>query len=329
MRALTHTPGPDARLVLQQIASPRPGPGELLIKVAYAGVNRPDLLQLKGLYPPPKDASPLLGLEVSGVVTAVGEGVSEFQPGQPVCALTSGGGYAEFVTAPEGHCAPVPAGISLLQAAGLPETYLTVWANMIDRGRLAAGETALIHGGASGIGVTAIQLAKWRGATVITTVGSDDKVKACTQLGADFAINYQSQDWVQAVRELTDNRGADLILDMVGGDYIAKNLRSLAIEGRLVQIAFLRGSKVEVDWMPLMIKRLTFTGSTLRARPEGEKSLLMAALRRAIWPELAAGRLLPLIHEVFPMEQANDAHALMETSRHIGKLILRISDDHL
>jgi NADPH2:quinone reductase len=327
MRALTHIPGPDARLILQDIASPIPGPGEVLIKVAYAGVNRPDILQLKGLYPPPRDASPLLGLEVSGVVASIGKGVSEFQPGQSVCALTSGGGYAEFVATPEGHCAPVPAGLSLLQAAGIPETYMTVWANMIDRGQLVSGETVLIHGGASGIGVTAIQLAKWRGATVITTVGSDEKVKACLQLGADLAINYQSCDWVEAVREQTSNRGVNVILDMVGGDYIGKNLRSLATEGRLVQIAFLRGSKTEVDWMPLMIKRLTFTGSTLRARPEGEKSLLLAALRRAVWPELASGRLLPLIHEVFPMAQANDAHALMETSRHIGKLVLRISND--
>jgi NADPH2:quinone reductase len=329
MRALTHTPGPEARLVLKEIPSPSPEPGEILIKVSYAGVNRPDILQLKGLYPPPKDASPLLGLEVSGVVASIGEGVSGFRPGQLVCALTSGGGYAEFVTAPEGHCAPVPTGMSLQQAAGLPETYLTVWANMIDRGGLASGETVLIHGGASGIGVTAIQLAKWRGATVITTVGTDEKVKACTRLGADLAINYQSCDWVEVVREQTQNRGVHLILDMVGGDYIGKNLRILATEGRLVQIAFLRGSRVEVDWMPLMIKRLTFTGSTLRARPNGEKALLMAALRAAVWPELASGRLLPLIHEVFLMEQANDAHALMEASRHIGKLILRISDDHL
>jgi NADPH2:quinone reductase len=327
MQALLHTPGPDACVRLGEMVKPTVRPGEVLIRVAYAGVNRPDLLQLKGSYPPPPGASPLLGLEVSGTVVAMGEGVDTLSIGQAVCALTPGGGYAEFVVVPAGHCAPVPEGLSLLQAAAIPETYMTVWANVIERGRLEAKETLLIHGGSSGIGITAIQIAKWRGANVMTTVGSEEKAAACRRLGADHVINYTSVEWPAVVRDLTKGCGVNMILDMVGGDYIEKNLRSLAIEGRLVQIAFLNGSKVDIDWMPLMLKRLTFTGSTLRARPEAEKTRLMGALRNAIWPELSSGRLLPVIHQVFPMAQASEAHALMASSRHIGKIMLHISDD--
>ncbi|HVL55882.1 MAG TPA: NAD(P)H-quinone oxidoreductase [Burkholderiaceae bacterium] len=304
---------------------PELGAGEVLIRVSHAGVNRPDVLQRSGRYPPPKDASPYIGLEVAGHVVALGQGVTEWKPGEAVCALTNGGGYAEYVTVPAGQVLPVPAGLSSLQAAALPETYFTVWANLIERGRLLAGESVLIHGGSSGIGVTAIQMAKEWGATVWCTVGTDDKARACRELGADAAINYRSQDFVAEVNRLSQGRGVDVILDMVGGTYIEKNLRLLALEGRLVQIAFLQPSKVEVDWMPLMLKRLTFTGSTLRARPAAEKARLAMQLRAQIWPRLEQGRMLPVIYKTFPLEQAAQAHALMESSEHIGKIMLEVA----
>lgn len=329
MRAISHNPAlADAPLQIVDMSSPAPKAGEVLIKAAYAGVNRPDLLQRKGLYPAPADASPLMGLEVSGTIIALGDGVDGFKIGDCVCALTPGGGYAEECVAPAGHCMPIPQGLSMLQAAALPETYLTVWANLIERAKLAPGETVLIHGGSSGIGVTAIQISKWAGATVITTVGSDDKASACTKLGADLAINYKTQDWAAVTKAFTDGKGVNVILDMVGGPYIEKNIRSLALEGRLVQIAFLQGSRVEMDLMPVMMKRLTVTGSTLRARSVEEKSRLIATMRRAIWPELVAGRLLPLIHSVFPLSEADKAHDLMESSAHIGKIMLKVSDDY-
>jgi putative PIG3 family NAD(P)H quinone oxidoreductase len=326
MRFIDHGKGgPPSVLVPASGPVPRPGDGEVLIRVAYAGVNRPDVLQRSGNYPPPPGASPYLGLEASGEVVAVGAGVTQYKVGDAVCALTNGGAYAEYVAVPAGQTLPVPSGLSLLQAGALPETYFTVWTNVIERGRLKSGETILIHGGSSGIGITAIQMAKAWAATVYTTVGNDAKAEACRLLGADYAIDYRKQDFVEEVMRLTEQRGVDLILDMVGGDYIARNLRCLALEGRLVQIAFLQPSKVDVDWMPLMLKRLTFTGSTLRARPAAEKARLAGELRRHIWPNLEQGRMLPVIHKVFDLSEAAAAHALMESSTHIGKIMLKVA----
>jgi NADPH:quinone reductase len=312
--------------VLQVRTGPVPevGAGEVLIKVAYAGVNRPDCAQRSGRYPPPADASPYIGLEVAGRIVALGQGVTEWSIGEDVCALTNGGGYADYAAAPAGQVLPVPAGLSMQLAAALPETFFTVWANLIERGRLRKGETVLIHGGSSGIGMTAIQMAKAWGATVYCTVGNAEKAQACLKIGADAAINYRDQDFVNEARKLTNNRGVDVILDMVGGTYIERNLKLLAIEGRLVQIAFLQTPKVEIDWTPLMVKRLTFTGSTLRPRPPAEKARLAQQLRTEIWPLLGQGKLLPVIHKVFPLEQAAAAHALMESSEHIGKILLQV-----
>jgi NADPH2:quinone reductase len=325
MRYVDHGAGGPAQ-VLRAASGPVPelGAGEVLIEVAAAGVNRPDVLQRSGAYPPPADASPHLGLEVAGRVVAVGQGVTEWSKGDAVCALTNGGGYAEYVLAPAGQVLPVPAGLSMVQAAALPETCFTVWANVIERGRLARGESLLVHGGSSGIGMTAIQLGKAWGATVYCTVGSAEKAAACVAAGADAAIDYRRQDFVAETRRLTGNRGVDVILDMVGGPYIERNLKLLALEGRLVQIAFLQPSRVEVDWMPLMMKRLTFTGSTLRARPPADKARLAQQLRTHVWPLLEQGRALPRIHAVFPLEQAAAAHALMESSEHIGKIVLEV-----
>ena len=329
MRFIDHGKGgaPDV-LVVNQGPLPVPGADEVLIRVAYAGVNRPDVLQRSGNYPPPAGASPVLGLEVAGVVVAAGAGVTQWKAGDKVCALTNGGGYAEYVAVPAGQVLPVPAGLSMLQAAALPETYFTVWANVFERGRLAAGETLLIHGGSSGIGTTAIQMAKAWGATVYVTVGNDDKARACVQdLGADHAINYRTHDFVAEISRLTGGKGVNEILDMVGGDYIARNLKCLALEGRLVQIAFLQPSKVDVDWMPLMLKRLTFTGSTLRARPAADKARLAGELQAKIWPHLAAGRMLPVINKVFDLSAAGEAHRTMESSEHIGKLMLKVAGE--
>ena len=326
MRYVDHGTG-GAPSVLQVRTGPLPEArsGELLVRVAYAGVNRPDVAQREGRYPPPPGASPLLGLEVAGEVVGLGEGVQGWKLGDTVCALCNGGGYAEYVAVPASQALPVPKGLSLLQAAALPETFFTVWANVIEGGRLAAGETLLVHGGSSGIGLTAIQLAKARGATVYTTVGNAEKAEVCRRLGADLAIDYRQQDFVAEVAAATGKRGVDVILDMVGWDYVARNLRCLAVDGRLVQIAFLNGSKVEVDLMPLMVKRLTYTGSTLRPRTAQDKARLADALRREVWPLLDAGRALPHIFREFPLEQAADAHALMESSVHIGKIMLRVS----
>ena len=328
MRIIDHGRGVGPE-VLVAAAAPLPVPAadEILVRVAYAGVNRPDVLQRSGSYPPPPGASPLLGLEVSGHVVATGPQAAGWQVGDAVCALTNGGGYAEYVTVPAGQALPVPAGLSLLQAAALPETFFTVWANVFERGRLAAGETLLIHGGSSGIGTTAIQMAKAWGATVYVTVGNPDKARACRELGADEAIDYRDQDFVAEVMRLTDKRGVDVILDMVGGDYMARNLKSLALEGRLVQIAFLQGSKADLDLMPVMLKRLTVTGSTLRARPAADKARLAAELRERIWPLLAQGRMLPVIEAQWPLEEAAQAHRRMESSAHIGKLMLRVAGD--
>jgi NADPH:quinone reductase len=315
--------GPD---VLELGTGPIPVPraGEVLIEVAYAGVNRPDCLQRAGAYPPPPDASPILGLEVAGRVVARGAGVAEPALGATVCALVPGGGYAEYCTAPAAWCLPIPTGVSVGDAAGLPETHFTVWNNVFDRGRLAAGESLLVHGGTSGIGLTAIQLAKRFGATVIATAGSPEKVAFCRSIGADHAIDYRTQDFVEEIARITGKRGVDVILDMVGGDYIARNLRCLALEGRLVMIAFLQGGRAEIDFRHVMMRRLTITGSTLRASPFERKAALARSLRDKVWPLYAAGKLRAITHATFPLAEAGRAHALMESSAHVGKIVLRV-----
>jgi putative PIG3 family NAD(P)H quinone oxidoreductase len=301
---------------------PRPQEGEILIKVAAAGVNRPDILQRTGGYAPPPGASDLPGLEIAGTVAALGSGVTGWNPGDTVCALVAGGGYAEYCAAPAPQCLPVPKALDMIQAAGLPETFFTVWTNVFDRGRLKPGESFLVHGGSSGIGTTAIQLAHAFGARVFTTAGSAEKCAACRALGADLAVDYRTEDFVGAVGAATDGKGVDVILDMVGGDYIKRNLKILAVEGRLVQIAFLQGSTVELNLAQLMVKRQTLTGSTLRPRSVAEKGAIAASLREKVWPLLEAGRIKPLIHATFPLADAAGAHRLMESSAHIGKIVL-------
>ncbi len=303
---------------------PQPQVGEVVIEVHYAGVNRPDVLQRSGSYPPPPGASPILGLEVAGRISAVAANVTQWKVGDLVCALTPGGGYAEYCAVPAPHCLPIPKGLSLREAAALPENFYTVWTNVFTRGRLKAGETFLVHGGSSGIGLTAIQLAKAFGATVYTTVGSKEKAEFCKKMGADAAINYREQDFVAEVAQLTNKKGVDLILDMVGGPYIEKNLKSLALEGRLVQIAFLQPSKVELDFLPIMIKRVTFTGSTLRPRTVAQKAEIAQDLLKQVWPLLESGQVKPVIHATFPLKDAKLAHQLMESSKHIGKIMLEV-----
>lgn len=311
-------------LVPDQASIPATGEGEVLIKVAAAGVNRPDVLQRIGNYAPPPGASDVLGLEVAGTVAAVGKHVTTWKVGDKVCALVSGGGYAEYCVAPAPQCLPVPKGFSMVQAAGLPETFFTVWTNVFERGKLQQGETVLIHGGSSGIGTTAIQLAKVFGAKVFTTAGSGEKCGFCEKLGADLAINYRTSDFVEEVKKHTNGNGVDLILDMVGGPYIEKNINALRVEGRLVQIAFLQPSRVTVDFMPVMLRRLTLTGSTLRPRTVEQKSKIANALQREVWPLLEAGKVKPIIHSTFPLAEAAAAHRLMESSQHIGKIILTV-----
>lgn len=306
---------------------PTPKPDEVLIRVLAAGVNRPDVAQRSGSYPPPPGASPLLGLEVAGEVASLGAEVTTLRLGDRVCALTNGGGYAEYCVAPEPQCLPWPSGYDVVHAAALPETYFTVWANLFQGGRLAAGECALIHGGSSGIGVTAIQLAREFGATVYVTAGSDDKCAACVELGATAAINYRTQDFVEEIARLTGKRGVDVVLDMVGAPYLQRDLRVLAMDGRLVLIAFLEGSKVEkFDFVTVMTKRLTITGSTMRPRTTAQKGAIAAALREKVWPALNAGRCGPVIHATFPLAEAAAAHRLMESSAHVGKIMLRVAD---
>ncbi len=310
--------GPDAlRIETRELAPP--GPGEVLIKVAGAGVNRPDVFERMGFYPPPKGAPEGLGLEVSGHILAIGEGVDGLSVGDAVVALVAGGGYGDIARAPAGSVLPAPAGIDLVAAAGLPETVFTVWTNVFDRAGLKPGERFLVHGGASGIGTTAIQMAAAHGAIVIATAGSADKVEACKALGASLALNYREDDWVAAVK---DAGGADVILDMVGGDYVAKNLSILNIDGRLVQIAFLKGSRVEIDLMGLMLKRQTLTGSTLRARPNAEKAAIARAVRQNVWPWVEAGKVKPVIDTVLPLADVAKAHARMDQMAHTGKIIL-------
>jgi NADPH2:quinone reductase len=305
---------------------PQPKPDEVLIRVVVAGVNRPDVAQRKGEYPPPPGASPVIGLEVAGEVVAAGAEVTRWKPGDRVCALTNGGAYAEYCTAPAAQCLPWPKGYDALRAAALPETYFTVWANLFGHGRLAAGETVLVHGGTSGIGVTAIQLAKAFGAKVFATAGSAEKVAACLRLGADAAIDYRAQDFVEEVKRLAGGRGVDVVLDMVGAAYFQRNLRCLAMDGRLVLIAFLGGYEVEnADLRPIMLKRLAVTGSTMRPRTTAQKGAIAAELEARVWPILAEGRAGPVIHATFPLREAAKAHALMESSAHIGKIMLQVA----
>jgi len=317
-------PGPPDVLVLDQTATPAPKSGEVLIEVSYAGVNRPDCIQRAGHYPPPADASPIIGLEVAGTVVALGEGTTEWAVGDQVCALTPGGGYAEYCATPAAHCLPLPRGLTLLEAASLPENYFTVWNNLFDRVHLSSGEKLLVHGGSSGIGLTAIQLAKAFGATVFTTVGGPDKAAFCRDIGADHVFNYREQDFVAEVAAITGKKGVNVVLDMVGGDYIEKNMRCLALEGRMVFIAFLQGSKVTVDWRHIMMKRLTITGSTLRASPFQRKAEIARSLLAKVWPLFEAKTLKPVIYRVFPLAEAAAAHNLMESSAHIGKIMLEV-----
>jgi len=312
--------------VLQETRGPVPqaGPGEILIRVHAAGVNRPDVVQRQGFYAPPAGASAIPGLEVAGEVVALGQGAARWRVGDAVCALVAGGGYAEYVNVPAEQALPVPRGLSLEEAAALPETVFTVWSNVFDRGGLRAGETLLVHGGSSGIGTMAIQLASALGARVIATAGSAEKAAACVQLGARHCVDYRSEDYVAAVREFTGGRGADLILDMVGGDYIQRNIQCAAEDGRIVQIAFLQGSAVSLNLMPLMLKRLTLTGSTLRARSAGFKAALANAVEQNVWPLLESGRVKVVMAERFALADAADAHRLMESSTHIGKIVLRV-----
>jgi NADPH2:quinone reductase len=314
--------GPPEGLRLVERPTPVPAAGEVLIEVCAAGVNRPDVIQRYGKYAPPPGASDIPGLEVAGIVRRAGEGVTRWRDGDAVCALVAGGGYADWCVAPEGQCLPVPHGVSFVEAAAIPETFFTVWTNVFERGRLAGGEWLLVHGGSSGIGTTAIQLAVARGAQVAVTAGSDDKCAACLKLGAAHAWNYQSEDWVARMRDATAGQGADVVLDMVGGDYTPRNLDVLATEGRLVQIAFLKTPQVSLDLSQVMRRRLWITGSTLRPRSVAEKSALARELERHLWPLIASGRVRPVIDTVVPLAQAAEAHRRMEAGLHIGKIVL-------
>jgi NADPH2:quinone reductase len=315
-------PGEPEVLRLGKRPVPTIGAAEVLIEVAAAGVNRPDVLQRKGMYEPPPGTTDLPGLEVAGRVAATGAQVQGLRVGDRVCALVAGGGYAEYCAAPEAQCLPVPDGFSMVEAAAVPETFFTVWTNVFDRGRLRAGESFLVHGGSSGIGTPAIQLATAFGARVFATAGSAEKCKACEDLGADRAINYRAEDFVEVINEATGGKGVDVVLDMVGGDYIPRSIKIMAVEGRHVSIAFLRGAKVELNVEPVMRKRLTLTGSTLRPRSVAEKAAIAAQLGEKVWPLLAKGEIKPVIYKTFPLAEAAAAHALMESSEHIGKIVL-------
>lgn len=317
-------PGPPDVLVPADGPLPTLKSGEVLIKVAYAGVNRPDCLQRSGAYPPPADASPIVGLEVAGTVVAVSDGVTSVRVGDEVCALTPGGGYAGYCATPAGFCLPIPPGMTMREAAAIPENYFTVWYNLFDRIRVVAGETLLVHGGTSGIGLTAIQLGKAFGAMVIATAGSPQKVAFCRTMGADHAIDYKQQDFVAEVARITNKRGVDVVLDMVGGSYVDRNLKSMALEGRLSQIGFLEGNKVNIDMRHVMIKRLIVTGSTLRASPQARKVALAHALCEHVWPLFAQRKLRVVIQQEFPLAQAAHAHALMESGKLIGKVVLAV-----
>ena len=317
--------GPDV-LQLTEGAAPVPGEDQVLIKVAAAGINRPDVMQRQGKYPPPPGASAIPGLEIAGEVIETGENVAWPRPGDHVCALVTGGGYAELAVAEAPLCLPIPAGLTPVEAAALPETFFTVWSNLFDRAGLKAGESVLIHGGSSGIGTTAIQLAKAFGATVFTTAGNEEKCKVCRELGANLVINYNEEDFVEACGNATAGNGVDVILDMVAGDYTNRNIAAAAVEGRYVIIAGLRGFSAEVSIRSIMLKRLVLTGSTLRPRPVAFKAAIASGLRERVWPLLESGQVRPIIHTVLPLSKANECHRLMESSRHIGKIMLQITD---
>lgn len=317
-------PGTPEVLQIGEMDRPEPSENEVLIEVHAAGINRPDCAQRQGTYPPPPGASEILGLEVAGKVVACGKGVQRWRVGDSVCALIAGGGYAEYAVAPEGQCLPIPTGFSMLEAAAIPETFFTVWTNLFESGRLQKGETVLIHGGSGGIGTTAIQLSKAFGATVYTTVGKKEAVASCEKLGADKVILYKDEDFVAVTKDMTAGRGVDVILDMVGGDYFARNIEALAPMGRLVQIATLRGTKGELDLRKMMSKRLTLTGSTLRGRSIAEKTRLAGALEEKVWPLLNGGKLKPVIFKTFSLQEARAAHELMESSAHTGKIVLQV-----
>jgi NADPH2:quinone reductase len=325
MRAIEiSAPGGPEVLVIGDRPKPAPAAGEVLIQVAAAGVNRPDIAQRKGVYPPPPGASDIPGLEIAGKITALGAGVTTFALGDDVCALVTGGGYAEYCVAPAVQCLPVPRGLTLTEAASLPENYFTVWSNVFDRGRLARGESLLVQGGSSGIGVCAIQLGRALGARVFATAGSPEKCEACVRLGAEKAINYRTEDFVEAVKSATGGRGVDVILDMVGGEYVPREIAALAEEGRLVMIATMAGAKTEIDLRAIMGKRLTLTGSMLRVRSPEFKGGIARSLREHVWPLLENGSVKPIVYATFPLERASDAHRLMESSVHTGKIMLAL-----
>jgi NADPH2:quinone reductase len=311
-------------LVAGERPKPSPGAGDVVIQVAAAGVNRPDIAQRKGMYPPPPGASDIPGLEIAGEITALGPGVTTFAIGDEVCALVTGGGYAEFCVAPAVQCLPVPRGLTLIEAASLPENYFTVWSNVFDRGKLVRGESLLVQGGSSGIGVCAIQLGRAFGARVFATAGSPEKCEACERLGAQRAINYRIEDFVEVVKSATGGRGVDVILDMVGGEYVPREIAALAEEGRLVMISMMYGAKTELDLRAIMGKRLTLTGSTLRVRSPEFKGAIARSLREHVWPLLECGTVKPVVHATFPLERASDAHRLMESSAHTGKIMLTL-----
>jgi len=318
-------PGDPEVLVAVERPRPQPAPGEVLIKVAAAGVNRPDVFQRRGRYPPPPGASDIPGLEVAGTVDALGADVHGWAVGDAVCALVAGGGYAEYCTAPAPQCLPAPRRLDLVAAAAIPETFFTVWTNVFERGRLQPNESLLVHGGSSGIGTTAIQLARARGSRVFATAGSREKCDACVRLGAERAIDYRQEDFVAVVRDTTGGRGVDVVLDMVGGEYFARNLESLAVDGRLIEIATLHGTKAELNIQAIMQRRLTITGSALRARPIADKGAIARAVHANVWPLLESGAVKPVVFATFPLRSAAEAHRVMESSAHIGKLVLIVS----
>jgi len=316
------TPGGPEVLKPVERPTPQPAPGEILIRVEAAGLNRGDLMQRQGYYPPPPGASDIPGLEVAGRVAALGEGVDGWQIGAPVCAILAGGGYAEYAVAPAVQCLPVPHGLSMTEAGGLPETLFTCWTNLIDDGRLAAGETLLIHGGASGIGTTGIQLAKALGATVFVTAGSPEKCSVCRKLGADLAVDYKTEDFVSVIREATGGRGVDVVLDMVGGDYVPRSMDIMARRGRFVSISIMKGTDATISMVQVLQKRLVLTGSTLRARTPVEKGAIAEAVHQKVWPMITQGKLKPIVHRSFPLAQAADAHRALQAGDHIGKIML-------
>jgi NADPH2:quinone reductase len=325
MRQIAYGPdaGPDSMRIIDA-ERPKPGPGEILIEVQFAGVNGPDLMQRQGRYPPPPGASPVLGLEVAGSVAELGSGVTEWKVGDRVTALVPGGGYAEYCVTPERQALPIPEGLTLAQAAGLPETWFTVWANLVGGAHLKAGERVLIHGGSSGIGLAAISLARLVGAQPLVTVGNAQKAQFCIEFGAEAAIDYRLEDFVARVKQITNAEGVDVVLDMVGGDYLQRDVSVLKRDGRLILIAFQKSSKVEFDFMPIMIKRITVTGSTMRPRTVDEKARIRDALLREVWPNLASGRVKTHVFGIYPLERASEAHRIMEAGQHVGKVILQV-----